>query len=105
MGFYKCKIYRTELWRQVEFANLSFQCDPSTQFTCWNGVCIPLSKRCDENMDCQDDSDEHSCGLIKLNPDKYRNAYMPNSPSVNDTLLIEVDFGVKDIVDINEPGV
>ena len=56
-------------------------------------------------MDCQDDSDEHLCGLIKLNPDKYRKAYMPNSPSVNDTLLIEVDFGVKDIVDINEPGV
>ena len=40
-------------------------------------------------MDCQDDSDEHLCGLIKLNPDKYRKAYMPNSPSVNDTLLID----------------
>lgn len=31
------------------------------EFSCSNGVCIPLSKRCNQRADCVDESDERNC--------------------------------------------
>lgn len=39
-------------------------CDPKTQFDCGGGICIPLEKVCDKNIDCPkwEDEPEDSCG-------------------------------------------
>lgn len=34
---------------------------PADQFTCLNGQCIGKHKKCDQNMDCTDNSDEIGC--------------------------------------------
>jgi len=34
---------------------------PDNQFRCTNGQCISACKRCDENSDCDDNSDETNC--------------------------------------------
>ncbi|XP_050308675.1 basement membrane-specific heparan sulfate proteoglycan core protein isoform X33 [Anthonomus grandis grandis] len=36
-------------------------CDPITEFTCADGVCIDASFFCDGFYDCNDNSDEHNC--------------------------------------------
>lgn len=38
-----------------------YSCDPSTQFACPNGECIPLAQRCDRRIDCYDGADESNC--------------------------------------------
>ena len=34
----------------------------SSQFTCNNGNCVPLSYKCDRDNDCGDNSDDFGCG-------------------------------------------
>ena len=36
-------------------------CDDKNEFTCKNGECIDNRYRCDGEVDCEDDSDEHNC--------------------------------------------
>merc|ERR1712062_697804 len=36
-------------------------CDEENEFTCKNNECIPNQFRCDGQLDCADDSDEHNC--------------------------------------------
>ena len=38
----------------------------SEQFTCGNGQCIPLERRCDRRRDCRDGSDEDSCRMCRI---------------------------------------
>ena len=67
--------YRNEGINQA-FLMFIFKCNPMEQFTCWNGDCISLDHRCDEKQDCLDGSDEHTCGFINLDNDKYRKVDM-----------------------------
>ena len=41
-------------------------CDNSTDFTCTSGKCISKSMYCNSVSDCEDDSDEISCGRFLL---------------------------------------
>ena len=34
----------------------------STQFTCSNRQCVPISARCNNVVECTDGSDERNCG-------------------------------------------
>lgn len=36
------------------------------QFQCGNGQCIDRSLRCDRKYDCQDGTDEFTCGKYKI---------------------------------------
>ncbi len=36
------------------------------EFACDNGDCFPMSVRCNEIMDCDDESDEKACALIQV---------------------------------------
>jgi len=33
-----------------------------SQFSCMSGKCIPVRWRCDDEYDCDDQSDEQDCG-------------------------------------------
>lgn len=45
------------------------KCDPFTEFDCGNdesgGICIPMEKVCDKNMDCPgyEDEEQDACGV------------------------------------------
>ena len=36
------------------------------QFTCDDGQCVTMEKRCDQVPDCRDESDERGCKLVVL---------------------------------------
>lgn len=38
------------------------ECDTETEFTCNDGSCIPIEKKCDQDSDCGGGEDEQDCG-------------------------------------------
>ncbi len=47
-------------------------CDDAEDFTCHNGDCVAIERRCDGYNDCEDASDELACDKIIV-PATYRN--------------------------------
>ena len=48
------------------------------EFTCSNGQCININKRCDQIVDCRDKTDELDCRLLVLQ-DGYNQVISPFS--------------------------
>ncbi len=46
-----------------------FQCSEG-EFTCSDGRCIPLENRCNILRDCDDNSDEVHCDLVRIDDDQ-----------------------------------
>ena len=79
-----------------------FQCKTG-EFGCKNGECFPLSKRCNEISDCDDDSDETNCNLLVINDDIYRKEY----PSISKNSILTqvyVNITVVNIDKLDETG-
>ncbi|KAK3867319.1 hypothetical protein Pcinc_027213 [Petrolisthes cinctipes] len=57
------------------------------QFTCLDGSCIPLIRRCDLRIDCQDQSDEVDCTLVQLSHG-YSNTIPPPSATLGKPLRV-----------------
>lgn len=40
---------------------------PASDFTCLDGSCVPLARRCDSKNDCPNGADERDCGMFSVN--------------------------------------
>ncbi|XP_042894286.1 uncharacterized protein LOC122268092 [Penaeus japonicus] len=73
-------------------------CDEG-MYTCNDGVCIGMERRCNQKVDCSDQSDEMNCSLIKI-PAGYSNRLPP--PTMNSDLLpIAISVNITSIREIN----
>ena len=57
------------------------------QFTCNDGFCISMDKRCDQRSDCVDSSDELRCNMIDLKPN-----YKKTIPPINASVYVSLDI-------------
>ena len=53
-----------------------FKCKDD-QFTCNNGICVSMYKRCNGLFDCPDESDEFHCNNVEINERIYRRGVPP----------------------------
>ena len=73
-----------------------------SEFTCENGLCINIEKRCDRNPNCDDKSDELGCRKISINK-SYQKFITPPVRGITDTKIkIEISVDIIDILEINE---
>ena len=56
------------------------------EFTCSDGQCIPMERRCDQLPDCRDESDEQECKLLVLKKG-YNKNIAPVSRNSNDRVV------------------
>ena len=73
-----------------------------TQFTCNDGLCIPMESRCNGRDDCYDKSDELNCKIVDSDTSTYNKGMIP--PPVNNLNKagIELSIEVHRILAINE---
>ena len=67
------------------------------EFTCNNGQCVSMTKRCDQLPDCDDGSDEEGCQLFSL-AKGYNNVVPPYTRAsyFNKTIIrVEIDVSIK----------
>ena len=68
-------------------------------FTCNDGQCVSIEKRCDQLSDCRDESDEENCNILVLK-EGYHKKIPPGSPE--DPLNVTVSVDLLRLVDIKE---
>ena len=67
------------------------------EFTCRDGECITMEQRCDQMVDCRDESDERDCNLLVLKA-SYNKKVPPITTisSTNRSLVpVQVDISIK----------
>ena len=74
------------------------------QFTCNDGSCIDIHKRCNKISDCSDDSDEFDCYKVQVS-DSYNKFLAPveKSPNLEEDERVKITIQIHDfeIVDID----
>ena len=75
---------------------LSLNSCNETEFPCANGICLPVSDKCDQEHDCpgEDYSDEEGCDLVKL-PIGYKNVIPPPN------LQVDLYFEITDVLNMD----
>ena len=73
-------------------------------FTCNDGMCVPMEKRCDQTPHCQDESDENDCKLIIMKNYNKNIAPFSVDKTTEEVQAVKVFISAKviDILDINE---
>ena len=53
-------------------------CDQDGEFTCDDGQCVRMEKRCNQLSDCRDESDEVNCYLLVLEKKTTTRRFLPS---------------------------
>ena len=70
-------------------------------FTCADGHCISMDKRCNRKEDCQDSSDERDCNIIKAF-EGYNKMFLPLPAENQDKFTLNISLTIRNIVEIDE---
>ena len=83
------------------------QCDPKTQFTCWNGECVSIDKRCDGKIDCcgHEGEDEKECKIFKIDKKMYKKDLVPVNHPTEQKLKVDIHVHLFKIQEINQAKV
>ena len=73
----------------------------SEEYTCDDGHCVHLSKRCDGRSDCQDESDEVRCKTVNI-VDTYNKFLTPPAEGDGSLLKINVTMGISSLSSFDE---
>ena len=72
------------------------------QFTCDLGTCVQMEKRCDQQDDCEDQSDEKDCRIVHVDIDRYLRDKPPPKIDEEALVTVEVDVDITRILLIDE---
>ncbi|XP_066975450.1 uncharacterized protein [Macrobrachium rosenbergii] len=67
---------------------------PNGMYTCTDGSCIDISKRCDLELDCADSGDELNCDTVVL-PTGYDKLLPPPKVDSSTPAQISIDFNIR----------
>ncbi|XP_076047207.1 uncharacterized protein LOC143028722 [Oratosquilla oratoria] len=66
------------------------------EYTCYDGQCIDLFRRCDLNKNCLDGSDEKGCEVAVF-PEEYSNKISPHGGEDNEALEVKFFFDIQSV--------
>ena len=96
----KDKCYQETLVQPIKFTSCK-----EGFFTCNDGICISMSKRCDQTAHCEDKSDEKNCKLVIIE-DNYNKNLAPFTvdpkTDIIEAVKINVSSEILDILKIDE---
>ena len=80
---------------------ISFKCSSEVQFTCDDGTCVDIKKRCNFIQDCPDNSDEGFCEPLTLDKKTYQRIRPPITSKSKET-NIHVKVDIRAVTQVNE---
>ena len=84
---------------QGKLMKLKFTTCPPENFTCNDGQCIDMEKRCDQTLNCKDESDEDGCQMLFMK-DNYNKKIPPSK--FDEPIVVDVSLAVKKILKLAE---